>query len=101
MLEAMAPRRGGEEGAFLCLLSCRTTRKSVARRGELPAGQGMNIAQKHSPAGHESSNVLPTSQHHFPLRVESPPAHRYANTTDSTTAPDLPDASGNGGFRSA
>src|SRR5690554_5869345 len=45
MLGAREPRRGGEEGAFLCLLSCRITRKSVARRGEFPAGLGLNAAR--------------------------------------------------------
>ena len=60
--EARAPRRGGEDGAFLCLLSCRITRKSVARRGEFPAGRGEIAApSKHIPPSRISDNDASTA----------------------------------------
>src|SRR5690606_38626561 len=36
------PEGPRQRGAFLYLLSCCTTRKKVARRGEIPAGRGLN-----------------------------------------------------------
>src|SRR5690606_12807948 len=58
------PEGPRQRGAFLCLLSCCITRKKVARRGEIPAGRGMNPAlrsalrQPQSPADLDGRTVL-------------------------------------------
>src|SRR5690554_4782562 len=95
MLGAREPRRGGEEGAFLCLLSCRITRKSVARRGEFPAGQGLNAA--HTPS---QTNPPVTTKPHPETKTPHPtrtptndrPANNRTATTPANPAIDKPNA---------